>query len=523
MEALMDKLSKLICEHRSHQDYTTPAECMKFTELAGVKTKFDPSVCQFCINSKPQLVVTSEPFLSQYHRLSNNGTIKTPTSFDEANCILLGDPVDACKNVFTLSEYLNTKHNCHYYGECTIIPRGHINCKLCQNRLRVNYYFNNSPDYNIYGKMPKVGRIEKWAVGVTTSPRKHPTIVKTIKAMEKAGWDNGTIFAEPGSYINCGENWDYVHRCKKTGIFGNWMLGLYELFIRNIDADAFFIIQDDIIVAPGSKSYLEEALWFTDQPHLVSLFGPNAIDKDESNGWRKIAKYSGGPNSIIMSHETVQEILSSIIPLRYYGIQHQKKTSFDDLGIFALMSQNNWPVFYPKPSIGDHIGHQSTHCKQSTKWVYSDRVLCNHQYYDVEHWFITDIRTHKSNLENLKRNLSKFDNINWLIVTDNIDPCSYLMEHCKSEWIITTELPHDVNLLSDIRNEIIKYFIYDKRWLKFGFGILDNEYIYTRNGPCKTLCEKLDGLQTCLSIQHDNDNFDVIKGEVFWSTNVIRR
>lgn len=517
----MDRLKKSNCEYREHQDYSKPAECKKFTELAGITTTFQPSICAYCLNSKSPLTITSEPFLSQYHRLSNNGAIEPPATFDFANCILLDDPIGMRSDYVEISEYLELKHKCHYYGECNILPRGHINCQLCTNRLRINYEFNNNPDFSIYGKKPKFGNIEKWAVGITTSARKHPTIVKTIKALEHAGWDTGMIFAEPGSYIDCGSNWDYVYRSKQTGIFGNWILGLYELFIRNINADAFFMTQDDIVMSPNSRKYLEDALWFTDQPHLVSLFGPNAIDQDPSVGWRETSIYNGGPNAIIMSHETVQEILSSLTPLRYYGVQHQKKVSFDDLGIFKLMSEKNWSVFYPKPSIGDHIGHQSTHCRQLTKWVYSDRVLCNHQYYDVEHWYITDNREAKADLTELRKSIEKFGQVNWLVVTDGIDPSEYLKNHCKSEWIITTELRPNTRLLSDIRDEIIKYFIYDMRWLKFGFGILNGRYIYTENGPCRTLCERSDNPQTCLSEQSSDHICKIIKGEVFWSTNAL--
>lgn len=518
----MDKSSKLNCKHREHQDYTISAICQKFAELTGVKTAFDPSVCEYCLNTKSSLTLIDEPFRSQFHCLANSGIIPPPTTFEDANCILLGDPLNLPTDPLPISEYLNIKHQCHYYSQCTITPRGHTSCQLCPERLRIHYEFNKDPDFGIYETKPQFGKIEKWAIGITIAPRKYPTLPKTLKALKAAGWDTGIIFAEPGSYIDCGPNWPYVHRFKQTGIFGNWMLGLYELFIRNIDADAFFMIQDDIVLAPGTRQYLENALWFTDQPHLVSLFGPNAIDKDPSNGWRSSLAYAGGPNSIIMSHETVQEILSSLVPLRYYGVRNQQKVSFDDLGIFVLMSHNEWPVFYPKPSLGDHIGHQSTHCPQTTKWVYSDRVLCNHQYHDAEHWYITDNRVAKADLSALKQNLEKFGPSNWLIVTDDIDPCAYLRQHCKSEWIITTELPPDTELLSDIRNEIIKYFLYDHWWLKFGFGRLNGQYVYTENGPCRTLCEKSDNIQTCLATLSPDHNCRIIKGEVFWSKNALK-
>jgi hypothetical protein len=517
----MDKLLKLFCEHRKHQDYNKPAECSKFQELTGIHATFDQSACQYCLDTKPTFEITSEPFASKYHRLSIDGAIQP--SFQNANCILLGEPIDQPSDVIDSTDYLKLKHRCCYYGQCTITPQGIANCQTCPGRLRIDYKFNENPDFGIYNCMPKFGTIRKWAVGITTSVRKNPTIVKTVKSLEHAGWDAGVIFAEPESYIDCGLNWSFVHRFQQIGIFGNWMLGLYELFIRNIDADAFLMMQDDIIIAPNTREYLENALWFTDGPHLVSLLGPNAADKDPSDGWRSAFRYSGGPQALIMSHETVQEILTSLIPLRYYGIQHMKKTSFDDLGIFSLTSNKKWPIYYPKPSIGDHIGHQSTHCQQSTKWTYPDRVLCNHQYYDVEHWYITNNRMAKSDLSELRGILQRFNNVNWLIIDDETEPLSYLKEHCNSEWIITTELPIGTVLLSDIRHEIIKHFSYNKQWLKFGFGSVDGKYVYTENGPCKTLCERSDDLVTCLSDQRHEDDCYVVKGKPFWSTDAIRR
>jgi len=515
----MDKSLKLKCEYREHQDYNINAECKLFTKLSKITTKFDPSICEYCINAQPKLNLDNEPFKSQYYRLLNNNHELLPISFEYANCIMLGDPINLKHG--SISEYLRSESRCHYYGTCTIVPNGNRSCQFCSDRLKIEYLFNKDPNFNIYKKRQKFGdKIKKWAVGVVTAPRKISTITKTIKALEKAGWENGIIFAEPNSYIYQNNNWEYVHRSKRLGIFGNWMLGLYELFIRNIDADAFFMIQDDILVPPNTRNYLERSLWFTETPHLVSLFG--MFDNDPEYQWREVYKYEGGPNSIIMSHETVQEILSSLIPLQYYGIQSKKNTSFDDLGIFSLMSKNNWPTFYPKPSISDHIGHYSTHCQQTSRWIYSDRVLCNHQYNDVEHWFIIDNRS-KSNLSDLKKNLQQYENINWLIIEDDMNVESYLKDKCKTNWIITTKLMPEDRLLSDIRNEIIKFFTYDELWIKFGFGKVNDKYIYTENGSCKTLCEKTCNLKTCLSELNDNIKCYIIKnGGVFWSKNVAK-
>lgn len=464
----MDKSSKLNCNHREHQDYTTSAQCHKFAELTGYKTKFDPSVCQYCLQINQPLDLQHDPLKSQYHRLIIHGVVAPPSN--------------------------------------------------CSEQLQIKYEAYDRPDFNIYGKQPKYRQIAKWAVGVITAPRKHQTLVKTIKAIERAGWDNGVIFAEPGSCNDVKGNWAYVNRYKKTGIFGNWMLGLYELFIRNIDADAFLMIQDDIVIAPDTRNYLDNALWFTESPHLVSLFTLKAIDDNPECGWRSTTIYHGGPTAIVMSHETVQEIISSLIPLRYYGIQKQKGTSFDDLGIFALMAHKQWPVFYPKPSIGDHIGHQSTHCQQAAKWSYSDHVLVSQQYNDVEHWFITDNRRN-NDISAIYNNLEQFKPYNWLAITDELDPIAYLEKHCQSEWIITTNLCYGTTLKCDIRHEIIQHFAYEEQWLKFGFGLLNGQYVYTENGPCQTLCEKRASIKTCLSTPKD---YKIISHKPFWASDIIK-
>lgn len=491
----MERYSKYNCQYREHQNYDTPARCYKFIELAKADAQFHPSVCRYCIDNNADLSIANEPFKSQYNRLVKRNKLNT---FNNADCIMLGEH----SNNADIQEYLNSPTECNYYNECVV----NRNCITCKNKIKGIYEFNQEPDYSVFGSMQKYGSVEKWAIGVITAPRNIPTLTKTIKSISNAGWNNGIIFAEPGIYEQH-HNWKYCYRSEKIGIFGNWMLGLYELFIRNIDADAFIMIQDDIILPPGLKKYLENSLWFTDNDHIVSLFTPASVSRDQPDGWHKTSEYNGGPAVIVMSHGAVRKILSSTIPLQFYGAQKTSNSSFDDLGIFLI---DNLEVYYPIPSISDHIGHISTHCKQLPVNIQPSRTLCNHQYIDVEHWFITDNRCGRD-ISDLKLIMSNIENANWLII--NHDDDTHTIK-CDTEWIMTTRLPIGTKILSDVREQLIRQFVYREEWFNFGYGEVDGNMVYTKDGPLLTLCERSANMKTCLV---ECKEAKIINSKQYWS------
>ena len=91
----------------------------------------------------------------------------------------------------------------------------------------------------------------QWAVGITTAPRKSPTLSRCLESVKLAGWPDYRIFAEPDSPISEADSSAAVTwREGRLGPWPNWFLALSELFQRSPHADAFLLIQDDAMFLP---------------------------------------------------------------------------------------------------------------------------------------------------------------------------------------------------------------------------------------------------------------------------------
>ncbi|MGI9243607.1 MAG: hypothetical protein ACR2RV_22605, partial [Verrucomicrobiales bacterium] len=78
--------------------------------------------------------------------------------------------------------------------------------------------------------------VKDWAVGLTTAPRRSPTLAKTLRSLRAAGWDDPTVFAEPGTRIAKEfHHLKLVRRQEKLGAWPNFLLGLNELLLTSPD------------------------------------------------------------------------------------------------------------------------------------------------------------------------------------------------------------------------------------------------------------------------------------------------
>lgn len=107
------------------------------------------------------------------------------------------------------------------------------------------------------------GNIVKWAVGVTTAPRRAPTLERCLDHLTRAGWDAPHLFMDGA--IRIPERFGHLPgtlRSPAVGAWPNHYLALFELTLRQPDADAYLILQDDALVYDGEnvREYLEQTL-----------------------------------------------------------------------------------------------------------------------------------------------------------------------------------------------------------------------------------------------------------------------
>lgn len=101
----------------------------------------------------------------------------------------------------------------------------------------------------------------RWQAGITTAPRIRETVTASLKSIDRAGWQP-RVFADGVCDVPACQRFERTVREPKVGAWSNWLLGLQELYLRDADADAYVMFQDDLLIAQHTREYLE-TIWKT--------------------------------------------------------------------------------------------------------------------------------------------------------------------------------------------------------------------------------------------------------------------
>jgi hypothetical protein len=234
-------------------------------------------------------------------------------------------------------------------------------CDECPSRSRAEGSTAATVDI-LLPSIQKGKRVERWAIGVVTAPRKQATLERCLSSMVAAGWESIRIFAEPETDIpEAFRGFPITQRDQVCGAWLNWYLGLQELWGRDPNADAYMIAQDDVIFMPpdGQRSlreFLEGALWPEENPGFVSLYCSKAYNRP-TYGWHRLHKaWVWGACAMIFPRESLINFLATSA---MDWTRKQKKRQVDTIvGIWAEKKHKGQWFCYP--SLAQHIGQTST-------------------------------------------------------------------------------------------------------------------------------------------------------------------
>lgn len=152
-----------------------------------------------------------------------------------------------------------------------------------------------------------------WAYGVITVPeRRYKYLPKTLESLKQAGFRTPTLFVDGhlGSFKEF--NLPIVKRYSRIHAFGNWILALLELWIRNPRADRFAIFQDDFITYPNLKEYLDTCELKSDQYWNLLTFPQNeALWDRKTLGWYPSNQFGRGAVALVFNYDCLYKILTS--------------------------------------------------------------------------------------------------------------------------------------------------------------------------------------------------------------------
>ena len=111
-----------------------------------------------------------------------------------------------------------------------------------------------------------------WAVAITTAPREGSTLKQTVDSVLNADWVP-MINAEPGTDLSAIKDYHLPTIVNKTrlGVWYNWKQAAKDCLAYM--PDAVLLLQDDIVIHPETKSFVEGLLW-PDNCGYISLYTP---------------------------------------------------------------------------------------------------------------------------------------------------------------------------------------------------------------------------------------------------------
>jgi hypothetical protein len=224
----------------------------------------------------------------------------------------------------------------------------------------------------------------RWAVAVTTAPRKQPTLETCLDSLQIAGF-NPYIFAEPGNYPALNGIWHdrTIFHEEKKGVWWNWIESC-RWTLENTDANVIMTVQDDSLFHPDCMEVAEKFLWPAEDTGFVSLYTPKHYSirnhlkskPERPIGLNRIAtKALWGACAMIwprkvlemvMEHELIEGWLGAPLKTKSAWAERQQKRKEEpwtiqnsDTAIGKIMNWTGRSMWFMDPSPVQHIAKYS--------------------------------------------------------------------------------------------------------------------------------------------------------------------
>ena len=205
----------------------------------------------------------------------------------------------------------------------------------------------------------------KWAYGITTVLSRRDTLLhSSIKSLKNGGFDAPRLFVDGINDPKAYEMFNLpvtVREPPPLRIVGNWVLGMWELFVREPHADRYALFQDDIEVVSNLRQYLEKCEYPKKGYLNLYTFKVNEQHTRGVQGWHESNQRGMGALGLVFSRDTLMLLLGSK-SLIAKPTSANKKRSWKSIdgGIFQAMKNEGWKEYIHNPSLVQHRGGVST-------------------------------------------------------------------------------------------------------------------------------------------------------------------
>lgn len=209
----------------------------------------------------------------------------------------------------------------------------------------------------------------QWAYGVTTVPSRRTTLLPgTLTSLAYAGFPTPRLFID-GCDLSTGCLADYAQfnlpvtarQSPNVRTVGNWILALWELYLRDPQADRYAIFQDDFVTYRNLRQYLEASPYPTLGYWNLYTFPSNQqlVGDQQQAGWSRSNQKGFGAVGLVFDRATVTALLSS--PVLINRPQDPAKGHrLIDMCIAEALRNLGYTEFIHNPSLTQHTGIRSS-------------------------------------------------------------------------------------------------------------------------------------------------------------------
>jgi hypothetical protein len=200
----------------------------------------------------------------------------------------------------------------------------------------------------------------KWACGVTTVPeRATTTLPRTLTSLAAAGFDSPRLFADGPWYSHMYGTLVSGTSFRGTGVgaYGNWTLGLTELFLREPKADRYAMFEDDVLLCRNVRQHLERCEY--PKAGYWNLYTvPDNIDPTR-DGWQPSAQRGRGALALVFDGEAVKFLLCSMRAVNH-AESSRRGYYLTDGAVLESMRKVGHKEWVHWPSLVQHVGAETT-------------------------------------------------------------------------------------------------------------------------------------------------------------------
>ena len=205
-------------------------------------------------------------------------------------------------------------------------------------------------------------KVCNWSVGVISAPRRVATLDTCVDSLIRAGWEPPRLFVDAATTIATRHaGLPLTLREPRIGAFPNYYLALAEMVMRDPEADAYMLAEDDVLFSDREdlRAYVEDVLWPSDPIGAVSLYCSSMYTRSDP-GWHKFdGEWVWGALAFIFSPESARRFLSDPLIFAHRTSKDEGLADTDAL-IGVWSQQRDLPLFFPTPSLVQHIGDTSS-------------------------------------------------------------------------------------------------------------------------------------------------------------------